>query len=51
MRDCKGGFAPISSFGCADSVGGGLRRFEDVDESILPFRLVGPRVFDRSDGE
>jgi hypothetical protein len=51
MRLDKGGFAPISSFGCACSVGGGFRRSPDVDESIVPFLLLGSRVFEMSDGE
>jgi hypothetical protein len=47
----NGGFAPISSFGCSFSVGGGFKRSLDVDESIVPFLLLGSRVFEMSDGE
>jgi hypothetical protein len=51
MRELSAGLAPISNLGCVASVGGGFRRSVGAEESILPFRLVGPRVLEMSDGE
>ena len=47
----RAGLAPTSNFGCASSVGGGFRRSEADEESILPFRLLGSSVFEMRDGE
>jgi hypothetical protein len=52
MSDDKGGFDPISSLGCASSVGGGFSKSLDcIDESIVPFRLLASRVLEMSEGE
>jgi hypothetical protein len=47
----NGGLAPMSSTGCADSVGGGLSKSALVAESIVPLRLLGSSVFEMRFGE
>jgi hypothetical protein len=51
MRLDNGGFAPILRAGCVSSVGGGFNKSTSILESIVPLHLLGPRVFEISDGE
>lgn len=51
MMEVSGGLAPISRAGCAEGVGGGLRRALSGEEAeSLPLRFVEGRVRVRREG-